>query len=77
MYKKIIKFDDTTIEEVKFHHHKCANVLLRYMIKKIYMKECFSCFYQKIISVQAILIDSVCKEDGNYYSRVFLEKCFQ
>ena len=34
MYKKIIKFDDTAIEEVKFHHHKCANVLLRYMIKK-------------------------------------------
>ena len=41
MYKKIIKFDDTAIEEVKFHHHKCANVLLRCMIKKIYMKECF------------------------------------
>ena len=41
MYKKSIKFDDTAIEEVKFHHHKCANVLLRYMIKKIYMKECF------------------------------------
>ena len=33
MYKRIIKFDDK-IEEIKFHHHKCANVLLRYMIKK-------------------------------------------
>ena len=41
------------------------------------MKESFKYFYQKILSVQAILIDSVYKEDRNYYSRVFLEKCFQ
>ena len=38
--------------------------------KRFNTKESFQCFY-----IPVILFDSVYRKDGNYYPKVFLEKC--
>ena len=38
--------------------------------KRLNAKENFQCFY-----IPVILFDSVYRKDGNYYPKMFLEKC--